>query len=35
MGKEALTFCDTEIEKNKFYGHQSPIFGKIYILKKY
>ena len=26
MGKEIPTFGDTEIEKNKFYHHKSPIF---------
>ena len=25
MGKEISTFRDTEIEKNRFYCHQSPI----------
>ena len=25
MGKEILTFGDTEIEKNKFYRHESPV----------
>ena len=24
MGQQILTFGDTEIEKNKFYHHQSP-----------
>ena len=28
MGKEILTFCDIEIEKNKFYRHKTPIFIK-------
>ena len=28
MSKEALTFGDIEIEKNKFYHHQSPILLK-------
>ena len=28
MGKEILTFGDTEIEKNKFYRYKSPIFLK-------
>ena len=28
MGKEILTFGDTEIEKNKFYCYRSPIFLK-------
>ena len=27
MGKEILTFGDTEIEKNKFYHNKTPIFG--------
>ena len=26
MGKDILTFGDTEIEKNKFYHHKSPVF---------
>ena len=26
MGKEILTFGNTEIEKNKFYCHKTPIF---------
>ena len=26
MCKEVLTLGDTEIEKNKFYRHKSPIF---------
>ena len=26
MGKEILTFGNTEIEKNKFYRHMTPIF---------
>ena len=26
MGKEILTLGDIEIEKNKFYHHESPIF---------
>ena len=26
MGKEILTFEDIEIEKNKFYHHETPIF---------
>ena len=25
MGKEILTFGDIENEKNKFYGHKSPV----------
>ena len=25
MGKEILTFCNIEIEKNKFYCHKTPI----------
>ena len=25
MGKEILTFGNTEIEKNKFYHHKSPV----------
>ena len=25
MGQQILTFGDTEIEKNKFYHHQSPV----------
>ena len=29
MGKESLTFGNTEIEKNKFYRHKSPIFLKM------
>ena len=28
MGKEVLTFGDIEIEKNKFYRHESRIFLK-------
>ena len=28
MGKEILTFGDTEIEKNKFYHHNCPTFLK-------
>ena len=28
MGKEILTFCDMEIEKNKFYCYKSPVFLK-------
>ena len=28
MGKEVLTFGDIEIEKNKFYHHNCPIFLK-------
>ena len=28
MGKEILTFGDTEIEKNKFYCNKTPIFIK-------
>ena len=28
MGKDILTFGDTEIERNKFYRHKSPIFLK-------
>ena len=28
MGKEILTFGDTEIKKIKFYRHKSPIFLK-------
>ena len=28
MGKEILTFGDDEIEKNKFYDHESHIFLK-------
>ena len=27
MGKEILTFGDIEIEKNKFYRHNAPIFS--------
>ena len=27
MGKEILTFGDTEIEKTKFYCNKIPIFG--------
>ena len=26
MGKEILTFDNTEIEKNRFYRHKTPIF---------
>ena len=26
MGKEILTFGDTEVERNTFYCHKSPIF---------
>ena len=26
MGKEILTFGNTEMEKNKFYHHKTPIF---------
>ena len=29
MVKESLTFGNTEIEKNKFYRHKSPIFLKM------
>ena len=31
MGKDILTFGDTEIERNKFYCHKSPIvdIGKV------
>ena len=28
MGREILTFDDSEIEKNEFYCHKSPIFLK-------
>ena len=28
MGKKTLTFEDSEIEKNKFYCHKTPIFSK-------
>ena len=28
MGKEILTFGNTEIERNKCYHHESPIFFK-------
>ena len=28
MSKEILTFGNIEIEKNKFYRHESPIFLK-------
>ena len=28
MGKEILMFGNTEIEKNKFYRHENPIFLK-------
>ena len=28
MGKEVLTFGDTDIEKDKFYCHRSPTFLK-------
>ena len=28
MGKEILTFGNTEIERNKCYRHESPIFLK-------
>ena len=28
MGKEILTFSNTEIERNKCYRHESPIFLK-------
>ena len=28
MGKKILTFGDIEIEKNEFYGHETPIFLK-------
>ena len=30
MSKEILTFGDIEIEKNKFYSHERPIFLKRY-----
>ena len=26
MGKNVLTFCNTEIEKNKFFHHKTPFF---------
>ena len=29
MGKEILTFGDIEIEKNKFYCNNIPIFSKM------
>ena len=29
MGKEILTFEDIEIEKNKFYHHETPIFWEM------
>ena len=41
MGKEILMFSDTEIEKNKFYHHKSPIFlndvntEKVLVSKKF
>ena len=35
MGKEILTFDDTETEKNKLYHHNGPIFQKMQILRKY
>ena len=28
MGKEIMTFCDTEIEKHKLHGYKSPILLK-------
>ena len=35
MGKEVLTFGDIEIEKNKFYHHQTPtFFGDVDIEKE-
>ena len=33
MGKEIFSFGDTEIEKNKFYHHKSPIFKDLDIEK--
>ena len=29
MSKEILSFGDIEIEKNKFYRHETPIFRKM------
>ena len=29
MGKKNLMFGGTEIEKNKFYSHESPIFKNV------
>ena len=29
MGKEILTFYNTEIEKKNFYGNKTPIFKKM------
>ena len=34
MGKEILTFGDTEIEKHKFYRYNSPIFLEDLGIKK-
>ena len=34
MDKEILTFGDTDIEKNKFYHHKSPILLKDVCIKK-
>ena len=30
MGKETLTYDNTEIEKSKFYHHKTPIFFGIH-----
>ena len=35
MGKEIVTFGDIEIEENKFYRNETPIFLKMYILRNY
>ena len=35
MGKEILTFGNTEILKNKFHHHKAPIFGGDVDMKKY
>ena len=34
MDKEILTFGDTDVEKNKFYHHKSPILLKDVCIKK-
>ena len=34
MGKKKLTFEDTEIEKNKYYHHKSPILLKYVDIEK-
>ena len=34
MGKEVLTFCNTEIEKKKINHHKTPIFSGEVDIKK-